>query len=37
MVTAEIRPALENTISTILTEVADKFFEAYPIEKLFDF
>lgn len=35
LVTAEIRPTLEKTISTILQEVAEKFFEAYPIEKLF--
>lgn len=34
MVTAEIRPTLESTISNILMEVAGKFFEAYPIDKL---
>lgn len=34
MVTAELRPTLEKTISSILLEVADKFFEAYPIDKL---
>lgn len=35
MVTAELRPTLETAISEILMEVADKFFEAYPIKKLF--
>lgn len=35
MVTAELRPTLEKTISDVLMEVADKFFEAYPIKKLF--
>lgn len=34
MVAAEIRPTLERTISEILMEVAGKFFEAYPIDKL---
>lgn len=34
LVAAELRPALEQTISSILMEVTDKFFEAYPIEKL---
>lgn len=34
MVTAELRPTLEKTIAQILMEVADKFFEAYPIDKL---
>lgn len=35
MVTAELRPTLERTISGIFLEVADKFFDAYPINKLF--
>lgn len=34
LVTAELRPALEKTISSILMEVTDKFFDAYPTEKL---
>lgn len=34
MVTAEIRPTLEKTISAILMDITDKFFEAYPIDKL---
>jgi len=34
MVTAELRPTLEKTISGIFLEVADKFFDAYPINKL---
>lgn len=34
LVAAELRPALEKTISTILTEVTEKFFDAYPIDKL---
>lgn len=34
MVTAELRPTLERKISNILTEVADLFFDAYPIDKL---
>lgn len=34
IVTAELRPALEKTISDILLDVADKFFDAYPIKKL---
>ena len=34
MVTAELRPTLEKTIAEILLEVADKFFDAYPIKKL---
>lgn len=35
LVTAELRPTLEKTISEILLEVAEKFFDAYPINKLF--
>lgn len=34
MVAAEIRPELEKTISKILMHTADKFFSAYPVEKL---
>lgn len=34
MVAAEVRPTLEKTIAEILKETADKFFEAYPINKL---
>lgn len=34
MVTAELRPNLERTISEILAGVTNKFFEAYPINKL---
>ncbi|KAG5680382.1 hypothetical protein PVAND_009891 [Polypedilum vanderplanki] len=35
IVAAEIRPNLENIISDILKEVADKFFSAFPISSLF--
>lgn len=35
MVTAEIRPDLEKKIATLLTEVSDKFFDVFPINKLF--
>lgn len=35
IVTAEIRPTLESTIAKILMEVAEKFFDAFPIKKLF--
>lgn len=34
MVTAELRPTLERTISEILSDISNKFFEAYPIDKL---
>lgn len=34
MVTAEIRPTLEKTISEIVSDVTDKFFATYPIKKL---
>lgn len=35
MVAAEVRPTLERIISEQLSEVADKFFNAFPISKLF--
>ena len=34
MVTAEIRPTLEKTISNILMDTANKIFDVYPISKL---
>lgn len=34
LVTAEIRPTLELSLSGIIKEVADKIFDTYPIEKL---
>lgn len=34
MVTAELRPTLEKTIGDILADVANKFFEVYPIKML---
>lgn len=35
MVAAEVRPNLEKIIGDILHDVADKFFSAFPISKLF--
>lgn len=35
IVAAEVRPNLERIISEILQDVADKFFFAFPISKLF--
>ena len=34
MVAAEVRPNLEKIIGDILQDVADKFFDAFPISKL---
>lgn len=33
-VTAEIRPSIEESISDMLKEIANRLFEAYPINKL---
>lgn len=35
MVAAEVRPNLERIISEILHDVTDKFFQSFPISKLF--
>lgn len=36
MVAAEVRPNLEKVIGDILHDITDKFFDAYPISKLFN-
>lgn len=35
IVTAEIRPSLEETIAKMIAEISDRFFDAFPINKLF--
>jgi Haemolymph juvenile hormone binding protein (JHBP) len=35
MIAAEVRPTLEKVITEVLEDVANKFFSAFPISKLF--